>query len=123
VPIPPSKTTDDPEYDTRLTLTLKSVRPKLRDIRELIVLDDGGFDSKQKGLRPVDRALHYSIDEELADPEPEVIFLFDDILTTGCRYKALESVVKQRFPDVAVYGLFLARAVRPPNDETFEFDL
>ena len=122
VPVPPSKTKDHPEYDARLTLTLKSVRPKLRDIRELIVLNGGGFDSKQKGLRPDERALHYSIDEDVSDPEPRVIVLVDDLLTTGCHYKAVGSVLKRRFPEVAIYGLFLARAVRPPNDEIFDFD-
>ena len=122
VPVPPSKPTNDPEYDARLLTTLKTVRPKLKDIRPLIVLNGEGFDSKQKGLHPSDRAQHYSIDEDFADPEPEIIILFDDILTTGCHFKAMEIVLKERFPDAAIYRLFLARTVRPTeDDDTFAF--
>jgi hypothetical protein len=122
VPVPPSKPADDPEYDVRLLTTLKAVRPKLKDVRPLVVLDGESFDSKQKGLHPRDRAEHYSIDEDFADPEPEIIMLFDDILTTGCHFKAMEIVLKERFPDVAIYGLFLARSVRPTEeDDTLSF--
>lgn len=120
VPIPPSKPTNDPEYDDRLLVVLKAVRPKLRDIRPLIVLDeDCGFDSRQKGLSPAEREEHYSIDEDYVAPEPDVVILFDDVLTTGSHYKAIESVVRDRFPQLTVLGLFLARAVRPPEDEDF----
>jgi hypothetical protein len=124
VPIPPSKPASDPEYDGRLLTILKAVRPKLPDIRSVVVLDENcGFDSKQKGLSPAERAAHYSIDEDNADPAPDVVVLFDDVLTTGSHYKAIASVLQERFPAVAVFGLFLARAVRPPNDELFDFDL
>jgi hypothetical protein len=123
VPIPPSKVDGDPEYDNRLLAILKTLRPKLPDIRPLVVLDeDAAVASKQKGLRPSERAEHYSIDDDYLDPAPDVIVLFDDVLTTGCHFKAIESVLKDRFPDVTVYGLFLARTVRPPNDDAIEFD-
>lgn len=116
VPIPPSKVEVDPEYDSRLFDTLRAVRPKLPDIRPLVVLTGEGFDSKQKGLKPADRAQYYSIAEEFADPTPEIVVLFDDILTTGCHFKAMELVLKDRFPDVTILGLFLARTVRPTED-------
>jgi predicted amidophosphoribosyltransferase len=80
------------------------------------VLNTEGFDAKKKGLRPAERAAHYSVDESLAHPAPDVIVLFDDILTTGCHFKAMELVLKERFPDVEILGLFLARAVRPPEE-------
>lgn len=116
VPIPPSKVTTDLEYDDRLVQILQAVRPGLADIRELVVLDGEGFDAKQKGLRPADRARYYSVDESVADPEPDVIVLFDDVLTTGCHFKAIELVLTERFPRVTIAGLFLARTVRPSDD-------
>jgi hypothetical protein len=42
---------------------------------------------------------------EYADPAPDIVVRFDE---------------GERFPGVTVFGLFLARAVRPPNDETFD---
>ncbi|HEX3747552.1 MAG TPA: hypothetical protein VHW09_26640 [Bryobacteraceae bacterium] len=116
VPIPPSKMLSDPEYDPRLLETLGAVRPALHDIRQLVILDDEEYDSKKKGLRPADRAYHYSVNEDLAYPEPETVVLFDDVLTTGCHFKAMELVLKRRFPAADVVGLFLARTVRPPED-------
>lgn len=116
VPIPPSRPTSDPEHDQRLLQILQAVRPRLPDIRPLVYLSSEGFDAKQKGLRPAERAEHYSVDEEYADPEPESIVLFDDVLTTGCHFKAMEIALKDRFPEVEILGLFLARTVRPPQE-------
>ena len=52
VPIPPSKMDTDTEYDPRIIDTLRAIRPRLHDIRPLVVLSGEGFDSKQKGLCP-----------------------------------------------------------------------
>jgi hypothetical protein len=51
--------------------------------------------------------------------EPNAIFIFDDVLTAGCHYKAIEIVLRNRFPNTPLRGLFLARAVPQPqeNDE------
>jgi hypothetical protein len=63
---------------------------ELPAIRPLITLDeDCGYNSKQKGLTPAERAGHDSINEEYADPAPEIVVLFDDVLTTGSHFKRL----------------------------------
>jgi hypothetical protein len=117
VPIPPSKTKDDPEYDARLLKALKAVRdPPLADVREL-VLQNENVDSKQKGLSPEDRASNYYVNEDAVDPEPRRIVVFDDVLTTGSHFKAMKLVLSRRLPEVQICGLFLARAVRPQNDD------
>jgi hypothetical protein len=38
---------------THLRLTLKAVRPKLGDIRELVVLDDGGAIQSRRAFAPM----------------------------------------------------------------------
>jgi predicted amidophosphoribosyltransferase len=53
---------------------------------------------------------------------PDIVVLFDDALTTGSHFTGIEIVLRERFPGVTVFGLFLARAVRPPNDKTFDLD-
>jgi predicted amidophosphoribosyltransferase len=99
-----------------LHLTVQAIRPRLDDVREL-VLQYENADAKRKGVSPADRARNYYINEDVAFPNPSAIFVFDDVLTTGCHYKAMEIVLRERFPDSLVFGLFLARAVRPPNED------
>ena len=65
----------------------------------------------QKGLTPAERAGHYSIDGEYADPAPDIVVLFDDVLTTGSHFKGIEIVLGERFPGVTVFGLFLSERV------------
>jgi hypothetical protein len=119
VPVPPSKPKEDAEHDDRLVRVLKAVRPPLADIREL-VLQREGWDAKEKGRRPEDRAQNYYINEDETHPEPRLILVFDDVLTTGSHFKALKLVLGERFPNARICGVFLARAVRPPQDEGFE---
>ena len=52
---------------------------------------------------------NYRIDDALAAPPPRDIVVFDDVLTTGSHFKAMQHVLKERFPDIAVRGLFIAR--------------
>jgi len=112
VPMPPSKTQEHPEHDDRLMRVLQRVAPPLEDVRELVLLLED-VDSKQKGLTPEDRAAKYYVDENVAEPEPCLIIVFDDVITTGSHFKAVERVLRDRFPEASIMGLFLARAVRP----------
>ena len=118
VPVPPSKVRDDPEHDPRLLKVLRAVRPPLTDIRELILLKEN-CDAKQKGRTPEERSRDYRVNEEEAEPEPTTIVIVDDVLTTGCHFKAVKTVLERRFQGASIYGIFLTRAVRPPED--FEF--
>jgi hypothetical protein len=115
VPIPPSKIKTHPEYDPRLLATLTAVKPALPDVRELILQRETA-DSKQKGIRPEERADNYFIDETEADSTPDLIFVFDDVLTTGGHFKAAQMVLSERFSRATICGIFLARAVRPNRD-------
>jgi len=45
---------------------------------------------------------------EYADPAPDIVVLFDDVLTTGSHFKGIEIVLGERSPGVTVFGLFLA---------------
>ena len=92
-------------------------------IRPLVTLDeDCGYNSKQKGLTPAERAGHYSIDDGVRRSGADIVVRFDDVFTTGSHFKGIEIVLGERFPGVTVFGPFLARAVRPPNDKTFDLD-
>jgi hypothetical protein len=114
IPIPPSKAKTDPLYDDRLTRMLKAIRsqPPL-DIRELIVQEASTDPAHHSDNRPRPETLEplYKIDQTLTMPKPQVIALFDDVLTTGAHFKAAQSLLNKAFPGVRVIGLFIARRV------------
>lgn len=57
----------------------------------------------------------YSIDESLANPEPKVIGIVDDMLTAGTHYRAMHTILKIRFPHAHIIGLFVARRIFPDD--------
>jgi predicted amidophosphoribosyltransferase len=118
VPIPPSKARDDPEYDGRMTDLLRHLAGRRScDIRELLVqrTSTAAAHAGTSTRSPSRIAALYDIDESLADPPPEAIGLFDDVLTTGAHFKAAQQLLLRRFPGTPIAGIFLARTVRLPS--------
>jgi hypothetical protein len=118
VPIPPSKATSHSLYDNRMSRVLtmaSSGRPS--DVRELIVQIQSVEATHLANSRPSpDEVLrNYRLDESLILPEPQIIFLVDDVLTTGCHFKAAKRLLLARLPNANVVGLFVARRV--PNSD------
>ena len=114
VPVPPSKARDDDGYDDRLVRMLRAVRPERPlDVRELIVQTRSVEPTHRRSarLRASDIEAMYGIDEALAMPEPGVVVVVDDLLTSGAHFRAAQRVLSRRFPDIDVVGLFLARRV------------
>lgn len=118
VPIPPSKTIDHPEYDDRMTVICRGIRREGQgvDVREMI-RQQHSTDAAHlsPGNRPSLQTLisNYEVDEALCHPEPTSILLVDDVLTAGSHFKAAQRKLQQRFPDVPIYGAFIARCARP----------
>ena len=54
----------------------------------------------------------------LTTPEPSVIAIVDDVLTTGAHFRAASAILAAQFPEVQILGLFLARRV-PEADLPF----
>ena len=116
VPIPPSHAKDHPEYDDRLLQVLRKLASELAlDIRELIWQKESTQPAHLSALRrpsPDEIAANYSIDERLTAPIPQKIALFDDVITTGAHFKAAQKVLQQRFPEMTIVGIFIARSER-----------
>ena len=72
--------------------------------------------------RPDEIEANYGIDERLRNPMPQVIGLFDDVLTTGAHYRAASNVLKRAIHSVRVIGLFIARRV-PESTDIEDFQL
>ncbi len=116
VPVPPSKLKTDPEYDDRLMDMLRALRapPGLTpDVRELVVQTRPMPAAHGSANRPPPAEWEkvYAIDESLAQVAPNWIGIIDDLLVTGCRFRAMSNVLKRRFPTARITGLFIARRV------------
>ena len=97
-----------------------AARDHQADIRELVVQSqtlDAAHDSLIRPT-PDELASVYAIDKQCALPVPTAILLFDDVLTTGCHFKAMKRVLNLRYPGVSVIGLFIAR--RAPDTTPIE---
>lgn len=123
VPVPPSKSKDDPLYDNRLVRMLQAVcAGRQQDVRELIVQEHSLEAAHLAAARPTpeDLIANYRLDEELVTPAPQTLWIVDDVLTTGCHFKAVKRVLANRFPDLPIVGLFLARRVPKSVELDFE---
>jgi hypothetical protein len=112
VPIPPSAIVGDALYDDRmLKLLLRFGEGLELDIRELVRQRKSTQPVRGAELRPSvsEIAENYYLVDSLVEPCPTTVWICDDVLTAGNHYKAMQSVIKQRFPEVPTIGLFIAR--------------
>lgn len=121
VPVPPSKLKIDPEYDDRVMDMLRAIRAPVGvspDVRELVQQTQPMTAAHESASRPPPDEWErvYAIDDALAQREPTWIGIIDDLLVTGCRFRAMSNVLKRRFPAVRITGLFLARRVPEATD-------
>ena len=127
VPVPPSKTKEDPLYDDRLMKMLCAIRPNRRmDIREIIVQKMSTDAAHGSEVRPSPQQIEelYELNELLTTPEPNFIAIVDDILTTGAHFRAAKMALFRWFPAVPIIGLFIARRVPGASDfdDVVDFD-
>jgi predicted amidophosphoribosyltransferase len=117
VPVPPSKAKGDAMYDDRMTRILNGLGGGT-DVRELVIqsVSMEAAHACEDRPSPNDLEANYSIDEGRAEPSPQIIAVVDDVLTTGCHFKAAKQALSTRFPDVRVLGIFLARRVPETDD-------
>jgi hypothetical protein len=119
VPIPPSKIKGDPEYDDRVAGVLRSLASGIQvDICELVLQHQNMPAAHGSDVRPrlPELIANYFIDEKVAEPMPRVIGIVDDVLTTGAHFKAVQQVLRSRFPSIPSYGIFLARRTPDTSD-------
>lgn len=112
VPVPPSKTKDHPEYDSRLVEILHRFEAgRHLDVRELVLMTDSvdaaHLSEDPRSVQNLVRRM--KLDSSLTTPRPNAICVFDDVLTTGAHFKAVQAFLRTEFPTVPLAGLFLAR--------------
>ena len=116
IPVPSSKTKNDPLYDDRIVQILERLgRGRECNIRDLVI-QTSNLESFHDGSRlsPDELLRHYQIDESLCvGGPPPVVAIFDDILTTGSHFKAVSTLVRSRWPQTRIVGIFVARRYIP----------
>lgn len=121
VPAPPSKVPGDPQYDDRMERICRGMGPEV-DVRNLIKQDVSMVSSHERPeghrIRLDELLEHYSIDEDLVDPEPLYIAIVDDMLTAGTHYRAMHTILSHRFPQAVFAGVFVARRIFADEDQT-----
>ncbi|MCZ4288466.1 hypothetical protein [Hoeflea alexandrii] len=119
VPVPPSKALNDPAYDNRMERICRLV-VQGQDVRNLVVQNSTMVANHARGsderVTVEELLAAYSIDESLANPEPSSIGIVDDMLTAGTHYRAMHTILINRFPDANIIGLFVARRIFPDDD-------
>jgi hypothetical protein len=117
VPVPPSKAKNDAAYDERMLQVCRLIRraPPPLDVRELVLQRNSlaAFHESQQRPTVDDLLREYYIDENLVDPPPRWMGVFDDVLTVGTHFVAMKRVLSARFPGVPISGFFIARRVFP----------
>jgi len=119
VPVPPSKVATNPAYDDRMIQILNNIYPnKNLDIRELVqqLIDREAMHQLEDRYTPSELISMWQINEGLAMSAPTSIGVFDDVLTSGTHFRAIKTILQNRFPGVEVVGIFLARVVRPSEN-------
>jgi len=115
VPVPPSKKKDDPLYDDRLVSVLKQFCGLRRDcdVRELIVGRDNytPFHESSTRLTPGELLPLLRMNELPDGDNAGHLMLLDDVISTGCHFKACKTLLTTTFPHATVSGLFIARRI------------
>ncbi len=88
------------------------------DTRALVVQTRNTLPS-HRGWRPMpnERAEFLRLNILEMNPEPTGIVIVDDVLATGAHFRAAKMILRQRWPQKRVIGVFLARVCREPRFE------
>jgi hypothetical protein len=117
VPVPCSKATGHPDHDDRVEQICRMMRHPPPDVRNLVVQTQSTNASHEVGPGErvtVEELLEvYRIDEAHTQPTPRAIGVVDDVLTAGTHYRAMHTILSQRFPGTQIVGIFVARRVFP----------
>lgn len=126
VPVPPSKSKADPDYDDRMVRILTQMGNGTSiDIRDLVEQTHSMAPSHEAENDGASRAsvdeliASYSVDSALCSPTRPYLAVVDDVITTGRHFLAMKKTLQTVFPNVPVIGVFIARSV---HDATTDFE-
>jgi len=117
VPVPPSKSRSDPDYDDRLIQVCSRSCELNENIGAVSIDCLHTISSRSAGhfaaTRPDPRAIKSNtlLDSGVLQSY-ETIILIDDLLTKGASFAACKQLIRDEYPNMRVIGLFWALAQR-----------
>lgn len=121
VPVPSSKAYGHEDYDSRLFDVFDICKEKCAhtlDVRKLVINKHSHEGSHVSDIRHdiKDLCSWYKINEEEVEPLPQRFLIFDDVLTYGAHYKAMQRILSDYYIDKIGHaplfvGLFIARRI------------
>lgn len=119
VPVPPSKAKNHPDYDDRLVQVLSLLSKSVKDVHfcELIHQMVSKEAVHLNADRPTPAAIKddYRVEPSHLNDLRNDVIIFDDMLTTGSHFKAMQRTILEVKPDTNIIGLFIAR--RAPESD------
>lgn len=130
IPTPPSKCYTDSKYDARLVRILKKSSQQLKhklifkNVVSQIDSMESSHSSHDKRHSPQDLIKNYKVDFSLITaPYPEMVCIFDDVITSGSHFRAMHEVLRPYFPESTQFiGIFIARRIFAHNTDLDDLD-
>ncbi len=114
VPAPPSTSPNDPHHDQRMLQVAKVIRKDV-DARPILeTIETRVPMSRSTSFRsPQLIKASMRVNEEVVALRQvaKALIVLDDMITTGTTFVACKELLKERFGDVQVYGIFIVRRV------------
>jgi len=114
VPAPPSTPPDHPRHDQRMLQVAKAIRKDV-DARPILETIEMRVPASRSASirRPELIKANTRVNEEVVALRKvaKVLIVLDDMITTGSTYVACRELLKERFENVQVYGIFIVRRV------------
>lgn len=111
--IPGSKRKDDPGFDNRLDLMLlraQQINTNVHIVNAICRTATMDPSHSKGGSRsPSDHMESLAAVDPIGTVVDDVLFLVDDVLTSGATFKACQTVIRRAYPKLTVCGLFWAR--------------
>ena len=111
-PIPPSKSQDHKDFDDRMSHVLRIFNEKKGlDLRELLTVTESieSFHIREERPSPTELKNILKLEPLHCKNMKPTVVLFDDLITTGCHFKACKELILDSFPGTKVIGVFIAR--------------
>ncbi len=118
VPVPPSKISSDPLYDDRMVQMLNGFSNHVNanygyrlEVREIVTQSTSTAAAHDGDVRPSPETLAslYCVDTSAIQVNSPTVVICDDVLTTGCHYRAMVLAISRELPASSFRGVFLAR--------------
>lgn len=116
VPIPPSKTKDNPLYDDRVDQVAKKVATAIDWITFCPVverIEDAPAMHESSSPRSADEIFENLrfVTLPCGSPSPTRIIILDDVLTSGASFDAVRMLLEQNLNSPKIIGLFWAKSI------------